>query len=569
MSILEKEVWVGVTSNYKHLESKGYLIPRRINKNGKMAIDKKIKIQVKIEDLPDGSNIKITKVCDCCGKKIPNQSYSKVIKQRQKGDRKDRCNDCAKKMNGRNRKENVKYENSLEYWAKENNKEYLLNEFSDKNEKKPHEIARATEDVYWWNCTDCGSEYDMSCRDRTSASQNCPYCRGLRVNHTNCLWATHPEIAKNLADPQIGYNITAGSNKKEEFKCPDCGDICPKTIYSVVQKGYSCSKCSDGLSYPEKFLTNLFSQLNVEFETQKIFEWSNKDSYFNKRYDFYLNRNGEVIIETHGRQHYDKNGFVSLGGKTLKEEQENDRLKEQLAKENGIRKYISLDCRISKLEYIKSSILNSKLNDMFDLSNVNWLECHEFACNSLVKTICELWNEDDYTTVTLSKKLKMDRSTLAKYLKQGAELNWCNYDVQDEIEKSNDRKKKQVVQFSNDGGIIQEYISLSEASNYAGISISTISNKCTDCTNDVNGCRWMFKEEYERNGFEKFNNDNFTIIQLSEDGSFIRGWSSMTKAGNTLNIDRNRISLVCKGKKDSYKGFKWMYKEDYDLVINN
>ena len=34
----------------------------------------------------------------------------------------------------------------------------------------------------------------------------------------------------------------------------------------------TCRKCSDGISYPEKFLYSILEQLNIDFETQKIFD---------------------------------------------------------------------------------------------------------------------------------------------------------------------------------------------------------------------------------------------------------------------------------------------------------
>ena len=52
-------------------------------------------------------------------------------------------------------------------------------------------------------------------------------------------------------------------------------------------------------------------------------------------YDFYIPEL-EAIIEVHGSQHYGQ-GFEKVGGRTLEEEQINDRLKEDLAKQNGIK----------------------------------------------------------------------------------------------------------------------------------------------------------------------------------------------------------------------------------------
>ena len=48
-----------------------------------------------------------------------------------------------------------------------------------------------------------------------------------------------------------------------------------------------------------------------------------------------------------------------------------DLYKQNLALINGIENYIIIDCSKSDLDYIKPNILKSKLNEMFDLNNIN------------------------------------------------------------------------------------------------------------------------------------------------------------------------------------------------------
>ncbi|MEM5599205.1 hypothetical protein AAHB53_28045 [Niallia circulans] len=64
-------------------------------------------------------------------------------------------------------------------------------------------------------------------------------------------------------------------------------------------------KCSDGFSIPEKFMFNLLDYLQVDFDYQKVFDWS-----LGKRYDFYIPMLN-CIIETHGAQHYQYSGFMN------------------------------------------------------------------------------------------------------------------------------------------------------------------------------------------------------------------------------------------------------------------
>jgi hypothetical protein len=94
---------------------------------------------------------------------------------------------------------------------------------------------------------------------------------------------------------------------------------------------------------------------------------------------------------------------------------------------NYINNYIIIDARKSEMEYIKSSILNSNMVSLYNLDDIDWLEAHEFACNSLVKNISELWNSLGSVT-EISKIIKLGNLTVRKYLKQGTSLGWCDYD---------------------------------------------------------------------------------------------------------------------------------------------
>jgi hypothetical protein len=94
LAILEKEVWVGLMgSNTRHFENLGYEIPRRKDKWGSFTIPKGTKILVKVEDLPKGSDVLITRICDVCGTENYNKKYSRVLNERKNGF--DKCSKCV------------------------------------------------------------------------------------------------------------------------------------------------------------------------------------------------------------------------------------------------------------------------------------------------------------------------------------------------------------------------------------------------------------------------------------------------------------------------------------------
>jgi DNA-directed RNA polymerase subunit RPC12/RpoP len=481
MAILEKEVLISLGGRIAlYYGDRGYKIPKYIDKQGRTKIIIGEKITVKVQDLPKNSMVRITKVCDVCGKHIYNQIYGQVIRRRECGDGNDRCHKCSLEYSGKTRKNSVVYENSLENYAKKNNKEYLLKEFSSKNIRIPKEVSCGTDDKYIWTCFNCGVDYEMSVFNK-SKGYSCPYCAGRRVNLTNCLWATHPYIASNLANKQIGYELTAGSNKKEEFVCGDCGHIEKRIINNIVRRGFQCTNCSDGISYPEKLMTNLLNQLNIKFETQKTFYWSK-----NKRYDFYIS-SLNMIIETHGEQHY----IESNRGKSLKEEQKNDAIKEILAKDNSIERYIIIDCRKSNLEFIKNNILESELSDLINISDVDWIQANEFACNTtLIKSVCEIWNTSMVSIPQIATRLKISYNTTVKYLIKGNELGWCSFKV--------GYDKKAVVQLSMDDEFIREFPSVLEASKTLNIQQPSISRVCNGKMKSTGDYKWRFKYDYDQ-----------------------------------------------------------------------
>jgi len=274
----------------------------------------------------------------------------------------------------------------------------------------------------WWIC-DKGHEWDATIYNRNN-EHGCPYCTNQRIlKGFNDMWTTNPELASLLANPEDGYRYTeSGSSYSTDWICSQCGEMLKnKTISQIKNKGLSCLLCSDGRSLPEKVFSNFLNKICPHFHNDTSFEWSE-----NKRYDFYI-PSYSMIIEVHGIQHYN-GSFATLGGRSLEEEQENDQHKYDMAIGNGIENYIVIDARKSELNWIKNSILNSKLNDVFDLSKINWQEISEKSSKNIVFEISEMWNAE-LSINEIVQNVKLSRTTVRKYLKLGSELGLTNYVV--------------------------------------------------------------------------------------------------------------------------------------------
>lgn len=291
----------------------------------------------------------------------------------------------------------------------------------------------------------------------------------------NTIWDTAKWMCDLGVSEEDAKKYTPRSDKKIKVKCPNCGREKSIAIGSIYTgKTIGCI-CGDGISYPEKFITSLLDQLKVNYTKEYSPNWSD-----NKRYDFYFKINDKkYIIETHGIQHYN-GGFNNVGGRNLKEEQENDNYKKELALKNNINYYIELDCRESNIEWIRNSIINSELSGVFNLSSIDWLKCEEFALGSRVKEICSYWhfhndiNNENLSVGGLCEIFNLSRSAIRKYLKKGADLGWCNYNSEEEKHKTlkkNHLKVKETcskkVEIFKDGislGVFNSYIELENKS---------------------------------------------------------------------------------------------------------
>ena len=241
------------------------------------------------------------------------------------------------------------------------------------------EFISTTRKNYKYKCNICGFNNGILSEYSILKGTGCSCCKSLTVvKGINDLNTTHPDLIKYLNNIEDGEKVSSGSHKLIELKCINCNNIykipTKRFVYNINKN--TCKKCSDGVSYPNKFIFNMLEQLNVEFKPEMTFNWSE-----NKRHDFYIPK-FNCIIEAHGTQHY-RQSFKDMSLEFVKN---NDNFKRNLANINNIKYYIEIDCQKSNLEYIKNNILNSKLNKLFDLSNVDWIKCSEMSNISLLKT---------------------------------------------------------------------------------------------------------------------------------------------------------------------------------------
>lgn len=327
---------------------------------------------------------------------------------------------------------------SFEQWCLDNGRHKLLLRWDyELNDRSPSMVSYGSEYKPYFKCPESKHESEknsMLCNLTNKWYSNDVYCKACnsigqhlidRDGNLNA-WSS-----KNKVDP---FTVAKQSNKKYWIKCLDCGEDNFIKMSDYIRQGIACA-CKGGISYPEMFIRSVLNQLKANYThqlTKKNMKWINE-----RKYDFYLN-DYDMIIETHGKQHYEE----SSRGRSLEEEQENDRLKEELARQY-VSSYIVIDCRYSTLEWCKENTVKM-LSEYLDLSKVDWIQVGKDAEKSIVKEVCDYWNNkmEHETTRDLSEVFKLHRDTIRKYLKRGSELDWCNYDSNTELIKRSVRVGK-------------------------------------------------------------------------------------------------------------------------------
>lgn len=293
------------------------------------------------------------------------------------------------------------------------------------------------------------------------------------------LWTTSPDVASMLLDKDIGYQVTSGSHKKADFICPNCGTIVhDKIIRKACTDGLRCPVCTDGISYPEKLMSCLLNELDVNYVRDSGTGWSGK-----KRYDFYI-KEMSMIIETHGMQHYDDSRAM-FSKRVKRDELDNDEYKKELAISNGIQHYIEIDCRWSSFDYIYDSIMSSDMTDLFDLSRVDWERVEVEALRSEIIRVCDAYNGGITDIEQLASMFNLDRSTVRDYLERAKEAGLCDY---------HPKVKEKAVICVDTGKIYNAIKDVAQD----GFNASQVSACCNNYehVHTSGGYNWCFLDEY-------------------------------------------------------------------------
>lgn len=286
---------------------------------------------------------------------------------------------------------------------------------------------------YKYICNDC--DYSDWREESALKKNGCPVCKNKTIIlGINTIWDTDRWMCDLGVSEEDAKKYVSQSNKPIIVTCPDCGNKKEVKINNIYnRKSISCVCSSTGFSYPEKFMTSILKQLDIEYKTQY-----SPDYLDGRRSDFYI-MSKNIVIEMDGELGHEGGTMHKKSNKYLSECIEVDRWKDEQHKLHGI-ETVRINSFKSEMEYIRDNILNSKLSEIFNFDNVSFEEADLFACGeNLVKMICEEWNNRSEldTSTTIAKKNNISKYTLLRYIKIGVFYGWCEYNIQEEYKRRN------------------------------------------------------------------------------------------------------------------------------------
>lgn len=180
--------------------------------------------------------------------------------------------------------------------------------------------------------------------------------------------------------------------------------------------------------------------------------------------------------------------------------------------------------------------------------------------------VYELWDEG-LSVTEIADKLHNDQHAVSIRIKEYGnytqeELNKRHYGL---IAKS---KQKEICQYDLMGNFINQYNSVTEASEKTGIGYRTICSNIQGKTSSAGGFQWRYKGDPPPDMYNvKGNGYKTPIVQLDLEYNFIDEFDSLKDAAKAIGLtSSSTLSYAIKHPKSIIKGSHWMTKRDYDLL---
>jgi very-short-patch-repair endonuclease len=152
------------------------------------------------------------------------------------------------------------------------------------NDLKPHEVALNSHKKYWFDCVECGHEFDAPLKEINLVNRWCSYCANKKI--CGPLEKCETCIAKSFASVPYSENwsslnkekpeqVFKNSHKKYFFNCPKCSHTFSQCL-SHITRGNTCTFCGKrALCTPDKECRICFEKSFASVERSKHFSKKN------------------------------------------------------------------------------------------------------------------------------------------------------------------------------------------------------------------------------------------------------------------------------------------------------
>lgn len=173
--------------------------------------------------------------------------------------------------------------------AENERRKRLLEEYSEKNKERINRISSGSNKKVWWECQECGYEWETVVCARTLLKQNCMCCsikkrsepteKNSLLTYINNNGEYGEKLRKEYSPKnELGLDeLSYGSDRKVLWKCSKCGyewQAPPHWRTGKVKRG--CAKCSGNIASERNSLLS-FIEANGKFGLQLKKEYSPKN----------------------------------------------------------------------------------------------------------------------------------------------------------------------------------------------------------------------------------------------------------------------------------------------------
>lgn len=130
------------------------------------------------------------------------------------------------------------------------------------------------------------------------------------------------------------------------------------------------------------------------------------------------------------------------------------------------------------------------------------------------------------------------------------------------LSESKKNSGHRIAQYSLSGTLIKIWNNIEEVASFLNVSRESIAGCCRGKSVSAHKYLWRYVNSYVDSTIppKKRRIDSKAVLQYTTEGIFVREFPSLVDAATAVGGNGTNISSCCKGKVNTYKGYKWRFK---------